>query len=226
MAPGAVSPLAVLRVAQSHIDAGARETGTNVSMFGAWYGMQDQWCAMFVSFCLSHGGFSDDGGNTCHVPGVTQTTRKGWAFVPYMRDSFAAIGRRFSTPEVGDIFCINSSMHTGLVAEVRATTFVSAEGNFNDRTANVERSIGSCYYLRPPYSPSKRAGTGLGSEFIYGAPGDQAFLFDSFGRIHTRLTSGKTLDALRTAGVPDAGVRSEEVHRELVTIAQRGGFSG
>jgi hypothetical protein len=221
-----VRPLDVLGVAQAQIDAGVEETplGSNVTVIGEWYGVQDEWCAMFVSFCLAHGGFSDDGGETCNVPGLTQTTSKGWAFVPYMRDSFSPT-RRFSAPEVGDIFCINSSMHTGLVTEVRDHTFISAEGNFEDRTANNERSIDSCYYLRPPYVPV-RVASGLGPEFLYGRPGNEAFLFDSAGRVHTRLTSGQTLDALRTAGVPDAGVRPEEVHRELVTIAQRGGFSG
>lgn len=225
---GVATAEGVVAFAQDEVDAGHAEDpmGSNRTKYGAWWGVQDQWCAMFVSFCLAHAGFSDDEGDTCSVPGLTQTTEKGWAFVPYMRDSFAAVGRRFSTPEAGDIFCVNSHGHTGLVAEVRATSFISAEGNFGDRTDNVERSIDSCYYLRPPYSEVMPVAARLGAEFMYGRPNNQAFLFDPFGRIHTRLTSAKTLDVLRTAGVPDAGVRPDEVHRELVTIAQRGGFSG
>lgn len=63
------------------------------------------------------------------------------------------------------------------------------------------------------------------AEFIYGFDG-KAFLFDSAGRIHTRLTSGQTQDVLRDSGVPDVGVRPAEVHNELRTIAQNGRFTG
>jgi hypothetical protein len=63
------------------------------------------------------------------------------------------------------------------------------------------------------------------AEFIYGHDG-KAFLFDSAGRIHTRLTSGQTQDVLRDAGTADVGDRPAEVHDELATIAKNGGFSG
>jgi CHAP domain len=147
---------AVLRAAQAVIDEGYVEQGTNLTRFGAWYGMQGgEWCAMFVSWCLAHGGFSDDDGETTNVPQISQTSSKGWAYVPYMTENFVSAGRRFFEPEVGDIFCINSQGHTGLVAAVNGDgTFTSAEGNYLNRAANVRRTIGSCYYLRPPYSAS------------------------------------------------------------------------
>lgn len=150
------APLAVLRVAQVEIDAGYVERGTNLTKFGAWYGMQGgEWCAMFVMWCLVRGGFTDDGEtlNLRRLIGIVMTTVKGWAFVPWMTDAFEALGLRFAHPKVGDIFCVNSQGHTGLVAAVHDDgTFTSAEGNYLNRAANVRRSIGSCYYLRPPYS--------------------------------------------------------------------------
>jgi hypothetical protein len=52
------TPEAFIAVAQFY--AGIKYTekpkNSNHTMFGAWYGVQTAWCAMFVSYCLNHSG--------------------------------------------------------------------------------------------------------------------------------------------------------------------------
>ena len=49
---------ALLAVAQFYVDIKEREKpkNSNHTRFGAWYGVQTAWCAMFVSYCLNHSG--------------------------------------------------------------------------------------------------------------------------------------------------------------------------
>lgn len=49
---------AFFAVAQFYADAKYTETpkNSNHTIFGAWYGVQTAWCAMFVSYCLNHSG--------------------------------------------------------------------------------------------------------------------------------------------------------------------------
>ena len=58
-----------LNIAKSQ--AGYQETGNNDTMYGKWYGLNNQpWCAMFVSWCFSEAGQSKL---------VAASTKKGFA---------------------------------------------------------------------------------------------------------------------------------------------------
>src|SRR5918998_1506058 len=65
--------------------------GSNHNWITEWYGVTGPWCAMTVSRALLEGGFSRDGEHV-EVPGVEQTTHKGWAYVPYIRKNFDDAG--------------------------------------------------------------------------------------------------------------------------------------
>ena len=54
VAPGTVK--ALLAVAQFYVGTKEKPKGSNHTIFGAWYGVQTAWCAMFVSYCLNHSG--------------------------------------------------------------------------------------------------------------------------------------------------------------------------
>lgn len=136
---------AVLNAARSKIGLGENPPGSNHNDITQWYGVDGPWCAMFVSWVLAHGGFSNDGGATLRVPGVVETTTHGWAYVPYLLNNFRDAGRTTMTPEPGMIvtFVWNSDTvpdHTGLVESVNADgSFVSIEGNHNDQVQRVNR---------------------------------------------------------------------------------------
>lgn len=52
------TPEALLAVAQFYVNQKYTEKpkNSNHTIFGAWYGVQTAWCAMFVSYCLNHSG--------------------------------------------------------------------------------------------------------------------------------------------------------------------------
>lgn len=59
----------VAEIAKSQI--GYTETGNNDTMYGKWYGLNNQpWCAMFVSWCYSQAG---------QVQKIAASTKKGFA---------------------------------------------------------------------------------------------------------------------------------------------------
>ena len=41
----------ILKIARSQI--GYKEVSNNWTKYGQWYGMQDDWCAIFVSWCAN-----------------------------------------------------------------------------------------------------------------------------------------------------------------------------
>lgn len=65
------SPQEVIQAAQNYIDAGYKEGENNNTVFGKWYGLNNNpWCAMFVSKCFDEAGL---------VKLVAASTKKGFA---------------------------------------------------------------------------------------------------------------------------------------------------
>lgn len=148
----------VLKVAAAKLGVGEAPPGSHHNEFTVWYGADGPWCAMFVSWSLAHGGFSNDGGTTLDVPGVVQTTRHGWAYVPYMLNNFRDAGRAFQEPAVGDVVAYDWDGdgvldHTGLVETLLPDgTFFAIEGNHNQFVQRVHRSRSVVEaFCRPPY---------------------------------------------------------------------------
>jgi len=136
----------VLTVARAKVGLGESPPGSKHNLITAWYGMDDEWCAMFVSWVLAHSGFSNDGGATLHVPGVVQTTKHGWSYVPYLLDNFRDAGRVQEEPTPGAIVVYywdedTQPDHTGLVEVVLENgSFQAIEGNHHGMVDRVTRS--------------------------------------------------------------------------------------
>lgn len=105
--------------------------GVNHTEYGAWYGTQDMWCAMFVSWCANVAGISTD-----VVP--------SHAFTPDGLQWFAGRGQAYSREEVatsvyapqpGDLVYFKSSRnsrttnHVGLVTGYARGRLYTIEGN-------------------------------------------------------------------------------------------------
>lgn len=144
----------VIAAVKSQVGLGEYPNGSNRNFISQWYGLIGPWCAMTISWGAAHGGFSPDGGNTLVVPGMRQTTAKGWAYVPYLHSSFADAGRLVAGPAPGDVFMLRDLSHTGYVDTVDwgSKTFSTVEGNYQNRLAMVRRTFSSCYFGRFPYS--------------------------------------------------------------------------
>ena len=105
--------------------------GVNHTEYGAWYGVQDMWCAMFVSWCAQ-------------VAGVSEKIVPRHAFTPDGLQWFANRGRAYSReeaasgiydPQPGDLVYFKSSRntrttnHVGLVTGYAEGRLYTIEGN-------------------------------------------------------------------------------------------------
>jgi hypothetical protein len=130
---------------------GYHEVGENHTYFGSWYGLQDQWCAMFVSYCL-------------YVAGIPEpaSCSKGFCYNPTGASWFKAKNRFFSEPQVGDIAFIDyykgtdqsDAWHVGIVTKViDANTIETIEGNESDQVKHMHRTRSQWYgFGRPKYN--------------------------------------------------------------------------
>lgn len=111
----------------------------NCTEYGRWYGLQDMWCAMFVSWCAYVAGVSTSVvPKHCYTPsGLSWYQSRGLA---YSRANVAA-GKY--TPQPGDIIYFRSSRnqnptnHVGIVTKYSGGTVYTIEGNTSSATVST-----------------------------------------------------------------------------------------
>lgn len=142
-----------------------------------YYGWRAPWCAMTCSFGLARAGFSDDGGKTLNLNkliGITQTTAKGWAYVPYVEKAFRDAGRFDSNPREGDLGINGDASHIWLVTGVNSDgTHNTLEGNYGNRLTRGRRHNSSCRgFCHIPYDGAAPSGpTSSGTIGVPAFPG-------------------------------------------------------
>ena len=103
----------------------------NFTEYGSWYGMQDMWCAMFVSWCAERAGISADTvPSHCNTPeGLSWFAGRGLAYTR------AEVQSRKYTPKAGDLVYFKSSRnakttnHVGIVTGYANNRLYTIEGN-------------------------------------------------------------------------------------------------
>ncbi|MGN0501658.1 MAG: CHAP domain-containing protein, partial [Ruminococcus sp.] len=119
--------------------SGEVKGSANYTEYGRWYGLQDMWCAMFVSWCANVAGVS-----TSIVPkhsytptGLSWFKNKGQA---YSRATVASGGYK---PQAGDIIYFKSARnsnptnHIGIVTGYSGSTIYTIEGNTSSATIST-----------------------------------------------------------------------------------------
>ena len=111
----------------------------NYTEYGRWYGLQDMWCSMFVSWCANKAGV-----DTTVIPKTASTVTALNYFinqgVAYTRASVAAGNYK---PEAGDIVFFKSDRntaktnHIGIVTSYSGTTINTIEGNTSSATIST-----------------------------------------------------------------------------------------
>ncbi len=111
----------------------------NYTEYGRWYGMQDMWCAMFVSWCA-------------HVAGVPTSIVTSHSYTPTGLNWFINKGQAYSrskvangsyTPQPGDIIYFKSDRnenitnHVGIVTGYSNGTVYTIEGNTSSATIST-----------------------------------------------------------------------------------------
>lgn len=119
--------------------SGTSYGGKNYTEYGRWYGLQDMWCAMFVSWCANTAGVSSSVvPKHCFTPtGLQWFKDRGRA---YSRKTVANGGY---TPKAGDIIYFkssrnnNSTNHVGIVTKYSNRTVYTVEGNTSSATIST-----------------------------------------------------------------------------------------
>ena len=103
--------------------------------YGAWYGLPyGDWCAMFVSFCLSYAGLTDiPNGAGCQT-WINALTEAGLYFEA--DEYLAAPGDVIFFDHDGD----GRADHVGIVSEITEDGYVTIEGNYSDMVTYVDRT--------------------------------------------------------------------------------------
>ena len=129
----------IVEIAKSQV--GYHEGENNWTIYGEWYGMQDEWCNMFVSWCAYKAGISED-----IIPKM--------ACVPYTGKWFDDRGRYKNSrawggdyiPLPGDLILFDyekdsSSDHIGIVEKVEGNTVYTIEGNSSNMVKENSYSL-------------------------------------------------------------------------------------
>lgn len=120
--------------------SGETTTGSNnYTEYGRWYGLQDMWCAMFVSWCAHNAGVS-----TSVIPKTASTvTALNYFINQGVAHTRASISAGNYTPIAGDIIFFKSSRntaitnHIGIVTSFSGTTINTIEGNTSSATVST-----------------------------------------------------------------------------------------
>lgn len=137
----------VVNMALSQLGVGETPPGSNITKYGAWYGLQGQpWCAMFVMWCF----------NQLNALSLIHTNS---AYVPTMYTEMVAAGMGVPSGQPGDIVCFAFDPgldHVGIVeTRITAGVYRTIEGNTGDAVQRHTRANGGgcqMVFCRPAYS--------------------------------------------------------------------------
>lgn len=191
--------------------SGSSYGGKNYTEYGRWYGLQDMWCAMFVSWCANVAGVSTSVvPKHCYTPtGLQWFKDRGRAY------SRATVAKGGYTPQAGDIIYFKSSRnnnttnHVGIVTKYSNGTVYTIEGNTSSATISTNGgavceksySISNTYIVyicSPNYkntSTSTSTSTGSTSSWLSGDAKNMVFDAEYYAARYPDLRAAYGTDA-------------------------------
>lgn len=193
--------------------SGTSYGSSNCTEYGRWYGLQDMWCAMFVSWCA-------------YVAGVSTSVVPSHAFTPTGLQWFIDRGQAYTRakvaagnyrPQPGDIIYFKSprnsniTNHVGIVTSYSGTTVYTVEGNTSSATVSTDGGAVAAksydisntyivYICRPAYTTGDADSSGV---YKVSANGDTLNLRDSAsssGNILVAIPDGTKLTVTDFSG--------------------------
>lgn len=123
----------------SQLDGTTANGSGNYTEYGRWYGLQDMWCAMFVSWCANLAGVK-----TSIVPKTASTvTALNYFINQGVAHTRASVSAGNYAPIAGDIIFFKSGRnsaitnHIGIVTSYSGTTINTIEGNTSSATVST-----------------------------------------------------------------------------------------
>jgi hypothetical protein len=184
----------VLNAARSQLGYnGEGDCDSPITTFGEWFGVQTQWCAEFVSWCLAQ----------ANVPSLGRFAH-GEDYCPAWVSNFKDACRfKLSSPQPGDVVFYNWNLdgvadHVGLVESVGADgSITTIEGNTDDPTL-ARYACGNCCrrkhrtttyvlgYGQPAYTPGIHSALSGGATDI-GNEEDMPLTSDDIEKVAVRV---------------------------------------
>ena len=129
----------IVEIARGEI--GYQEGEGNWTKYGEWFGMQDEWCDMFVCWCANQAGISED-----IIPKLACCDDTGEWFDERNEYKNSRYWGGNYTPIPGDIILFDwdqssDSDHIGIVEKVEGNIVHTIEGNTNNMVARREYSL-------------------------------------------------------------------------------------
>lgn len=138
--------------------------------YGKWYGVQDMWCSMFVSWCANQARVP-----TSVVPSNSYTVTALTDFINWGRAyTRTQVADGQYTPQPGDIIYFKGDRnnritnHVGIVTGYANGTVYTIEGNYNRSVSEASYSIANTYIVYiccPNYANSDQVVTAIQSCF-------------------------------------------------------------
>lgn len=131
----------IVQIAQNEV--GYKEQGNNQTKYGEWYGMQDEWCNIFISWCAVQAGISEDIiPKMAYVPSTAN-----WFDSKGQYKNSKAFGGNY-TPQPGDLVLFDynhntTSDHIGIVEKIEGNTLYTIEGNKDNMVKRCTYSLDS-----------------------------------------------------------------------------------
>lgn len=132
---------------------GLNTSGTgNYTEYGYWYGLQDEWCAMFICWCAAQAGIGTDTIARSASAGIASTYGLATGVGSFVTYSFSAVRE-------GDIISFNNGTHVALVVNKTSTYIETVEGNTGNcverktyyTNHNSTSTWDITHYFRPDY---------------------------------------------------------------------------
>lgn len=129
----------IVEIARNEV--GYHEGENNWTIYGQWFGMQDEWCAMFVAWCAFMAGIGVD-----IIPKLACCDDIGEWFDKRGQYRNSRFWGGNYTPLPGDLILFDwdktsVSDHVGIVEYVEGNMVHTIEGNSNDMVARHEYSL-------------------------------------------------------------------------------------
>ena len=147
----------IVDIAMSQV--GYEETPVNITKYGEWFGMQDEWCDIFVCWCANQVGISED-----IIPKLACCDDTGEWFDSRGRYRNSKSWGGDYYPTKGDLILFDwdrsgDSDHIGIVGSVDDNTVYTIEGNKDNKVKYCAYDLDDRHiraFCVPDYPESKR----------------------------------------------------------------------
>lgn len=202
----------IVGVAKTQVGYVEEDSSCNWTKYGQWYGLQDEWCAMFVSWCANQAGVS-----TSVIPKFAGCTTGMGQFKDMGVFHYSPAYDGSYTPKAGDLiffgYSSTSSYHVGIVEYVSGGYVHTIEGNTWSSSSNYQDAVLRCSYstsaskiigyASPKYAGKSSSSSTTNTTTVTTVSSGETWVINSSDGVYLRSGAGTSYS--RLGGIPYRG---------------------